>query len=453
MKLRPKLPSAEQPRPGQIGKFWLSKKPGRADKRHPWCRTWYADGRVHHKSLRTADLDEASRLLRDYVAKTERTEHAPQDQVTIDQALLAYWEDHGQHTPSARTTKQNLAKWHEFWAGEFVSALTPNRQLEFHQWLGKGTLAPSTIDKILSSGRAALLRAVKWQQLAAAPHIFSVETQDQKRSRHPLGRPITPIEIAAFIDAINQRNLLVLTLLCANTLARPTSLFDLRRVQYDAEHQLLHLNPEGRIQTRKHRPTLPVTPTLRPWLEAETDPGMHLITFRGEPVKALGPSWNKTLKRAGLPAGLTPYSFRHGMAREMRKRHVPTEQISLFLGHIVTGGTATTSIYAPFEPDYCEKAVEAIEDVMAEVRKLLKVGTIDDPQVTFTPKTRRGTNIKRLTDLQKAELHRRILIGGTNDTHLARELGISSNAVRKHRIKLGMPSQSACRARAADKKD
>jgi hypothetical protein len=37
----------------------------------------------------------------------------------------------------------------------------------------------------------------------------------------------------------------------------------------------------------------------------------------------------------------------------MRKRKVPKEQISIFRRHLPKGSDATTSIYAPYEPDYC----------------------------------------------------------------------------------------------------
>ena len=38
-------------------------------------------------------------------------------------------------------------------------------------------------------------------------------------------------------------------------------------------------------------------------------------------------------EEASLDEKVQPYSIRHGMAREMRKRKVPSELISLFLGY------------------------------------------------------------------------------------------------------------------------
>lgn len=78
---------------------------------------------------------------------------------------------------------------------------------------------------------------------------------------------------------------------------------------------------------------------------------------------------------------MTPYSIRHGMARELRKRRVPTEQIKLILGHLPSGSDATTSIYAPYDPDFLGDAVRAIEEVMLEVRRHLKRVRIDEPRL------------------------------------------------------------------------
>ena len=62
--------------------------------------------------------------------------------------------------------------------------------------------------------------------------------------------------------------------------------------------------------------------------------------------------WRLARDAAGLDERVTPYSIRHGMARELRKRRVPTEQIKVFLGRLPSGSDATTSIYAPCEPDF-----------------------------------------------------------------------------------------------------
>ncbi len=45
------------------------------------------------------------------------------------------------------------------------------------------------IDRVPSDGRAALNRAVKWQYLISAPHIFQLQTAEDWRSRQSMGAP------------------------------------------------------------------------------------------------------------------------------------------------------------------------------------------------------------------------------------------------------------------------
>jgi site-specific recombinase XerD len=80
--------------------------------------------------------------------------------------------------------------------------------------------------------------------------------------------------------------------------------------------------------------------------------------------------WRLTREAADLDERVTPYSFRHGMARQLRKGGLPTEQIKILPGHLPSGSDATTSICAPYEPDFLKDAVAAIEDVMVEIRSL-----------------------------------------------------------------------------------
>lgn len=129
---------------------------------------------------------------------------------------------------------------------------------------------------------------------------------------------------------------------------------------------------------------LPVTPTLLPWLKTIRDSTQRYVVYSGNAVKSIDSAWGLLRTDAGLDERVTPYSIRHGMAREMRKRKVPKEQISMFLGHFPKASDATTSIYAPYEPEYCSEAVAAIEAVVAEVREHLKRANIDEPVMDAT---------------------------------------------------------------------
>jgi integrase len=431
-------------RPGQIGSYWLSRKPGRDEADDAWCRTWY-DTRTRQTcrvSLGTTDFSEASLSLAAWVVANERSRKGGPDQVLIETVLLNYWSDHAQHLPSSKTQWLGLSYWQEYWTRRTVADITPHEQRRFREWLAKRGTGPSGIDRILSVGRAALNRARKWQEVSEVPHIFGTLTADAKRGREPKGRPVSPEEMARLLDAARSRHMLTFLLIAATTLARPAAILDLGPSQFDEAHGLLDLNPPGRTQNKKFRPIVPVTKTLLPWLQRDAGPSGRFVSYRKKPVHSILHMWRLTRAAAGLDKRVTPYSMRHGLAREMRKRRVPTEQISLFLGHLPDGSAATTSIYAPYEPGFLADAVNAIESVMTEIRLHLKRAQIDMPNIdpaeiaaSTAPPHRRG-----IGETKREEV-RLLILAGVPHAEVVRQTRVSSGTVSaiRQELKARMP--------------
>ncbi len=421
------------PRPGQVGSYWLSKKPGRAGASDPWCRTWY-DSRARQTcrvSLGTADFQEASLTLASWVVESGNLHsNIERDKVLIEAVLTTYWHEHAQKLASAFTAWNGLSYWSEFWIGKTVADITGHEQRRFRKWLAGKGLDAGGIDRVLSDGRAALNRAVKWQELISAPHIFQLQTAEDRRSRQPMGRPVVPLEMARLFDATKSRHMLAYLVIATNTLARPAAILDLRRAQFDQPHNHVDLNPPGRRQNKKFRPILAVTPTLKPWLDALTDPAERYVAYGRRPIKSISTAWELLVKEAGLDDRVTPYSIRHGMAREMRKRKVPKEQISIFLGHLPKDSDATTSIYAPYEPDYCTEAVAAIESVMAEVRRHLTRTNIDQPvlDIEALAKSIPSKAKAGIGDAKREEV-RFLILSGLPHKEVVKRSGVSSGTV------------------------
>lgn len=192
----------------------------------------------------------------------------------------------------------------------------------------------------------------------------------------------------------------------------------------------LDLNPPGRRQNKKFRPVLPVTPTVLPWLRGDRAPNARYVSYGGAPVDSITHAWRLMREEADLDEKVQPYSIRHGMAREMRKRKVPGEQISLFLGHLPKGSDATTSIYAPYEPDYCAGAVAAIESVMAEVRRHLKRANIDEAELDLAKLAKTiGAKNRRGVGDEKREEVRLLILSGLPHAEVVRRSGVSSGTV------------------------
>jgi hypothetical protein len=224
-------------------------------------------------------------------------------------------------------------------------------------------------------------------------------------------------------------------LIVANTLCRPEAATDLRPAQYDRAHQMVDLNPPGRQQTNKFRPIVPVTPTLRPFLGEVVAAGDRFVSYRGKPIKSILAAFRILKDQAKIEGNVTPYSIRHGMAREMRKRRVPTEQISLVLGHLPKGSDATTSIYAPYDPDYCLEAAAAIEDVMREIRRHLKKASIDLAPVAIAGVTT-GKATRRGIGEAKRQQIRDMILAGTIHREVVRLSGVSGATVSQIRQEL-----------------
>ena len=100
----------------------------------------------------------------------------------------------------------------------------------------------------------------------------------------------------------------------------------------------------------------------------------------------------------------------------------------MFLGHLPKDSDATTSIYAPYEPEYCAEAVAAIESVMAEVRKHLKRAFIDQPArdaaalaKSISSQTKRGVG-----DAKREEV-RFLILSGLPHAEVVRRSGVSTS--------------------------
>ena len=240
--------------------------------------------------------------------------------------------------------------------------------------------ALSTVDRSLSVLRSGVRRGAQNWRIAKdkVPFIPRFCTKNYLRSRQPKGRILTLDELARLIDAIDHLHLLVYLILLINTAARMGAILDLQRDQIDLDRERLALNPEGRVQTTKWRPVLPVTTTLQPWLE-NLPPG-HLVTWQGARVSEIDTAFATACCHAGLPGGETSYSVRHTLGRFMRRRGVPLEEIAVWLGHIQPPtAPETTLIYSPDDPSYLLNAKQAVEDFVQELAKRCRRDLLTPP--------------------------------------------------------------------------
>ncbi|MDE2072730.1 MAG: tyrosine-type recombinase/integrase [Alphaproteobacteria bacterium] len=179
-------------------------------------------------------------------------------------------------------------------------------------------------------------------------------------------------QLAKFLDSLQGRqaeHVFKYSLLALNTLARPEANLELKPDQVDCEREIITLNPEGRRQTKKRRPVIRLTQTLKPWLEEwETDDDLPYVLFNGKPIKRVYKTFNRKGVELGFPE-LVPYSLRHKMATELRARRVDRDEVSYLLGH-KDAQFKMTEWYESFDPRFLAEAAEGISEYLVHLNKL-----------------------------------------------------------------------------------
>ena len=353
------MPRKRTNRIGQIGDYWLSKRPNSP----VWCLTWYESRQTRRASLGTTDLREAELKLAEWVTKNQHFQDERPEDMPLETALVRYFDKQAKGSASETQVRIALRYWSEHFGGKVVSELTPDKIEGFIEWLKSQGHSNGYINRTLAAGRAALNRAVKRQEIRSAPFVPALEPGEPRDVKLDMD------EAAALFDACEEPHILMFLMLAFNTLSRPVALLELEKSQIDFGSRLIALNPPGRKQTKKYRPTVPITNSLLPWLE-EADDG-HVVNYWGRAIKSVRRGFNAVRDAAGLGKEVSPYVIRHTMAIELRKRGVPQWEMQGILGH-KSGGYRTTEIYAKYDPDFLGKASEAIDDYMNEISQRVK---------------------------------------------------------------------------------
>lgn len=345
----------------QLGPYYLDRRDGSP----AWYRCWVEGRRTKRISLGTADFEEAKQKLNQFWAeqyKLSATDR-PLHEVKLAEVILDYWNNQASKLRSAQSVKISLRYWNEWW-GDATLADVRNyaKQDEFREHLKAKGLAPKSVERVLEAGRAAMRRAWRRGHIMASPHVEVPPAQ----TKGPKGRPMTPEEIGKLLGGTAEAHIQLFILLMLGTAGRNEAVMDLTWEAIDFDAGLIHLNPEGRAQTSKRRPTVKLPDTLRAILWPRRGTG-SLFVFRGKVVKKVENGWHKMVKRSGLKGNVTAYSLRHTAARWMRMQGVPMEEIANQLGHKMPS-YSMTEVYTSYGPDYLNKACAALDKLLALVQ-------------------------------------------------------------------------------------
>ena len=343
--------------PLKLGETWL----GRRGDSGAWYRYWWdaERGCTRRASLGTEDLEEAKQLLREWYAREHHPENARIEDVPLATIIRLYYEEHAMNIPSHEAARIALNLWLDHFGEKSVAEATKPKAIDgFIAWLKKTGRSANYINRVLSSGRAAINMAYKKGIIQGAPFI----RQEKVGLVPPKGRPLSIEELRALYHLADKDYLKRFILWMIGTAGRPDAICELHLSQIDLEHGLVHLNPPGREQTKKYRPSVKLPPTLR----NEMGEGPWLIMYKKKRVKEVKAAWRRVRAAAGLDAAVQPYSLRHTVARYLRASGVPAWEVSAQLGH-KQHGFSITEIYAPFDPSYLSASSIALEKLLAEI--------------------------------------------------------------------------------------
>lgn len=342
----------------QLGDYWLSQRKGSP----AYYRTWIdkENRRTHRKSLGTSNLEEAKQSLTDWFINNQRPQQAEPEDVPLASVLSAYYEHHAKHIRSAQRARIAIEYWLNYFGDISVAELSSiPLQEKFHEWLRAKGQINTSINRNLSVGRAAINRSWKRGEITHRPHIMMLE----KGSAAPRGRPLEVSEIRLLIDGATSEHLVDFIYWMLATGARPEAITDLDWEQVDFESGIIQLNPEGRKQNKKYRPTVKLPTTLQSRYHSAAPQLGPVISYKGKSVKSVRTAWRRARAKVGLDQDVNPYSLRHTAARWLRKEGVPAWDVSAQLGH-KSREFSMTERYAPYSPDHMEKSVAALDKLL-----------------------------------------------------------------------------------------
>ncbi|MFZ3485315.1 hypothetical protein [Sphingomonas sp. 3-13AW] len=408
-------------RPPQLyrrGKYWVDKlRSGDGTERSPrWYIFWYDPDTQRRECVSTGTADDEQAILacdRRYLA--DRGEAvafchacgqslASADAYLLTDAIADYLLERGELQPSADSIRARLKHVVDFIHAEqasggmfgietscavacgvpFATALRAWSKEQPVVWRNKAGVITTSRPRSAASTEESVL-----QLIAALNH--AAESDPPRSERRPAYKPLprkqvsrprrhrveVPVlaQMLRYASEAGQRRASLHAFLVASicTLARPDAVVDIcvapEREQWFPGSPTLDLNPFGRAQTRKYRPTVPVVPILAEWLEAELARYQrldrekrrgagYLVNYYGRPIQDVDRSWSTMLVELGLPTGREwkPYLLRHSLATILRNRGVAKWDLQGFMGH----ARSTTETYAIGRFETVRAAVEEI---------------------------------------------------------------------------------------------
>ena len=128
----------------------------------------------------------------------------------------------------------------------------------------------------------------------------------------------------------------------------------------DIDHGIFYRLAEGRRETKKRQPPVPIPPRLLAHLRRWKAKGIvrnHVVEWNGEPIKSVKTAFKSAVALAGLDGKVTPHTLRHTAATWLMQAGVDKWEAAGFLGMTVD---LLDRVYGHHHPLHLQKAARAI---------------------------------------------------------------------------------------------
>lgn len=198
--------------------------------------------------------------------------------------------------------------------------------------------------------------------ITAKPAIW-LPPAGERKTRH-----LTARQFKKFLSGVQAPHARLYMQLGVFTLARPSAILQLRWSQVDFIRNLIDLNPPGRRQTVKKRPTVPMGPMLRGAMEEafRARSSEFVVERGGKAIASIKKAFQAAADRSGVHA--TPYTLRHTGAVWSAEQGTPMTELAQLMGH--DDDRTTQKHYARYSPEYLRGASLSVEDAFNEKGKV-----------------------------------------------------------------------------------
>ena len=372
------------PRRSKGPRLWL--RPGKRDRRRKVIRraTWIIlDGDRHIATgCLESEAADAQIKLASYLAEKYRPSRKERglEEIAVADVLLAYDEACETREVNRARFDGRLERLNEFWGARKLSEVTGETCREFVRWrrsvggarrdledlraainlhakegLHRGIVrvvlpprGPPRTRWLTRDEAAKLLRACwRAQELQTVPRGRS-KGQKIKTDKRPLRHLARFVLIGLYTG----------TRAAAIAAASPHRGVD--RSFIDLDRGIYYRLPEGRRETNKRQPPIPIPPRLlahlRRWKEKGIA-GTHFVEWNGQAVKSVKTAFKSAVRQAKLHGNVTPHTLRHTAATWLMQAGVDKWEAAGFLGMSVE---MLDRVYGHHHPDYLRTAARAI---------------------------------------------------------------------------------------------